>query len=153
MLEQLRRVAMQQLMQKMAGNSLNEAATSETAEWGANSIVQTIQEKLGAGDVSQVTDLFSQGGNMESNGIFQDITGKLTEKFQAQGMSAEEAQNEAKSTAPDLINSLKDKFQSTSEEDSAFDLGGIANMLSGGAGGALGNAGNILNAAKNIFGK
>lgn len=152
MFEQLKRVAMQQLMQKMAGNSLNEAATSETAEWGANSIIQTIQEKLGSGGASEVTDLFSQGGNMESNGIFQQITGKLTEKFQAQGMSAEEAQNEAKATAPDLINGLKQKFESSAEEDSAFDLGAIASML-GGSGGALGNAGNILNAAKNIFGK
>ncbi len=153
MFEQLKNIAMQKLQEKMAGNSLGAAETSETAEFGANSIIETIKAKIGAGQMSQVTELFSQGGNVESNGIFQDIKGKLTEQLQAKGMSAEEAETEAANTAPDLINGLKEKFQSSADEDSAFDLGNITNWIGGNAGGVLGNAGDVLNKAKNLFGK
>lgn len=58
-------------------------------------------------------------------------------------MSASEAQAEAQNTAPDLINSLKDKFLSQDEADKSFDLGAIAD-IAGGAGG-------ILNMAKKLF--
>ncbi len=53
MFEQLKNIAMQKLQEKMAGNSLGATETADTAEWGANSVVETIKEKLGAGQMDQ----------------------------------------------------------------------------------------------------
>ena len=68
----------------------------------------------------------------------------MAEILQSKGMNAEEAQAEAGSAMPDLINGLKEKFESKDEADSAFDLGSIASLL-GGAGGAAGLLGKVKN--------
>jgi hypothetical protein len=159
MFENLKRMAIQRLTQKMAGNALSEAATGEAAQEGASAFMETIQNKLAGGNMEQVKELFS-GGNMESNDIFQNAKQQLSQVLQNKGMSAEEATAEAEATAPDLINGLKEKFESTSEEDSQFDLaslskwipGNAGDLLKGGAGDLLGNAGGLLNKAKNLLG-
>ena len=94
--------------------------------------------------MSQITSLFSNDGNStESNPIFQGIQSKLGDILQNQGMNEQEALAEAQNTAPDLINSLKDKFLSQDEADKGFDLGAIAEMAGGTSG--------ILNMAKKLF--
>ena len=59
-------------------------------------------------------------------------------------MSAEEAKTEAANTTPDLINSLKDKFQSQDEADAGFNLESLTDLIPGGAGGLLNKAKNLL---------
>jgi hypothetical protein len=141
MLEQLKSFAMQKLAQKMMGNSLNSAATSEAASEGANALM----ESLKGGNMSQLTALFSGGADAEGgNDVINNVKSKMQEILQAKGMSAEEAETESASTAQDLVSGLKEKFQSTSEEDSAFDISNITGLLGG-------NAGDLLNKAKNLF--
>lgn len=144
MFDSLKRMAMQKLAEKMISNSLGAEATSAAAEQGAGAVLESIKAKLGSGGIDQVKDLFS-GGNMESNDLFQDAKSKLSQILQEKGMNAEEAEAEAGRTAPDLINGLKEKFQSNDEADSEFDLENLTKLIPG-------NAGDLLNKAKNLFG-
>ena len=91
-----------------------------------------------------IRDRFS-GGDLANNGIFAEAKAKMAETLQAKGMSAEEAEAEAANTTPDLINSLKDKFQSTDAADSEFNLDALTKLIPGGAG-------DLLNKAKNLLG-
>ncbi len=141
MLEQLKNLAMQSLQEKMQGNSLNEEATNEASGEGLNAIMQTIQ----GGDISQLTSLFS-GEAQGENGIMQNVQGQLSQIFQNKGMAAEEAQQEAQSTASHLFQNMAQKFQSSEEADSAFDISQITNLVGG-------DAGNIINMAKGFLGK
>ena len=155
MFETLKQLAIQQLMAKMASNSLGETATQEAANEGASGIMDMLKAKVAGGNMDEVKDLFS-GGDMENNAAFAEAKAKMAETLQAKGMSAEEAEAEAANTTPDVLNSLKDKFQSKDEADSAFDLESLTNMLPGGAGELLnkaGGLGGILNTAKNLLGK
>lgn len=156
MLQVLKQMAIKQLMSKMASNALGAAATQQAASQGAGGIMDIIMSKVSGGQLDQVTDLFSAGGNVENNGIFGEAMAKMQETLQAQGMSAEEAQAEAANTTPDVLNSLKERFQSSDEADKDFDLSNLAGLIPGGAGDLLnkvGGAGGILNAAKNLLGK
>lgn len=155
MFESLKQLAMQQLMSKMASNSLSESATQEAATEGANGIMDVLKSKVAGGNLAEVQALFS-GGNWENNSAFAEAKAKMSETLQAKGMSAEEAEAEAANTTPDLINSLKGKFESQDEADSEFNLEALTNLIPGGAADLLnkaGGVGNILNQAKNIFGK
>ena len=135
---------MQQLAEKMAPNSLGQNETQNAANEGASELINSLTQGIGGGQLSQITSLFSNDGNStESNPLFQGIQSKLGDILQNQGMNKQEARAEAQNTAPDLINSLKDKFLSQDEADKDFDLGAIAEM----AGGASG----ILNMAKKLF--
>jgi len=141
-------MAMQRLAAKMLNNSLNPEATNGAAEAGSNALMDVIKSKMGAGGMSQITDLLSNGGDsMENNGAFQEIQSKMSQVLQEKGMSAEEAQAEAANTTPDLINGLREKFESKDEADKGFDLENIAGML----GGNMGNAGGILGKVKDLF--
>ena len=135
---------MQKLAEKMGPNSLGQEETQNAASEGASELISSLTQGIGGGQLSQITSLFSNDGNStESNPIFQGIQSKLGDILQNQGMSASDAQAEAQNTAPDLINSLKDKFLSQDEGDKGFDLGAIADMAGG--------AGDILNMAKKLF--
>lgn len=145
MFDQLKQMAVQKLTERMFNNSLGANETQEAASEGGNALMQIVQSQIAQGGLSQVQDLFSKGGNsMESNGLFQDLQGKLSGILQNKGMNAEEAQQEAAATAPDFINSLRDRFESKEEADSAFDLESITNMIPG-------DAGNVINKLKNLF--
>ncbi len=145
MFDQLKELAVQKLGERMFSNSLGENETQEAAQEGSSFLMQLVQEKIGGGAMNQVQDLFSNGGdNMQNNGIFQNLQGKLGEILQSKGMSAEEARAEAEATAPDFINSIRDRFESKEEADSGFDLGAISNMIPG-------NAGDAINKLKNLF--
>jgi len=147
MLDQLKNLAIQKLTERMVGNSLGAAETSEAAGEGASSLIDSIKEKISGGQIDQVKDLFSQEGeSLENNGIFQNVQGKIAEILQSKGMSAEEAQQEAKATAPDVLNGIKEKFASKEEADGAFDLESLTGLLGGG------NAGDLLNKAKSLLG-
>lgn len=145
MLEMLKRIAVQKLQEKMAGNPLNVENTGAAAQEGAGALIGALTQKLGAGNIDQVKDLFSNGGqSLGENGIFQELQTKMSSILEAKGMSAADAAAEAKNTAPDLINSLKEKFASTNEADKEFDLSQITNLLGG-------NTGGILNKVKDLF--
>jgi len=154
MLEQLKRLAMQQLMSKMVSNRLGANETQKAAEQGANGLLETLTGALGGGGVGQIKDLLSNNGNAsEDNGLFQNIQSKIQESLQAQGMSEEEAATEAANTTPGLIDGLKEKFESEAEEDKGFDLGSFTKLAEGGIGDLLQNPGGLMNAAKNLLGK
>jgi len=144
MFESLKRIAIQKLAAKMAGNALNSVATGEAAEEGAGAVMETIKNKLAGGNISQVTELFS-GNNWESNEIFQTAKQNLTQVLESKGMSSAEAQAEAEATTPDLINGLKERFDSSEAADAEFDLQNISKWIPG-------NAGDLLNKAKNLLG-
>lgn len=148
MFDQLKKMAVQQLTEKMFSNSLGQNETQEAANEGSNVLMDLVKNQIAQGGISQVQDLFSKGGNsMENNGIFQSLQGQLTDILQNKGMSQAEAQAEAQATAPSFIESIRDKFESKEEADSAFDLGAISNLLPGKAGEAL----NTINNLKNLF--
>ncbi len=154
MLDQLKRLAMQQLMNKMAGNKLGESETQAAAEQGANGLLETITGALGGGGAGQLKDLLSNNGNAsEENGLFQNIQSKIQESLQAQGMTEDEAKAEAAETAPSIIDGIKQKFESEAEEDKGFDLGAFTQLAQGGLGDMLKNPGGLMDAAKNILGK
>lgn len=145
MFDQLKQMAVQKLTEKMLNNSLGANETQEAASEGGNALMQMVQSQIAKGGMSQVQDLFSKGGDsMESNGLFQDLKGQLSGILQNKGMNAEEAEKEAASTAPDFINTLRDKFESKDEADSAFNLESITSMIPG-------NAGDAINKLKNLF--
>ncbi|NNJ56355.1 MAG: hypothetical protein HKP14_09495 [Bacteroidia bacterium] len=141
MIEMLKKMAMQKLADKMAPNSLGQNETQAAASEGATELISS----LTGGKLGDITSLFSNDGNStESNPIFQGLQSKLGDILQSKGMNAQEAQAEAQNTAPDLINSLKDKFLSQDDADKDFDLGNIAGLLGG-------NTGGILNQVKKLF--
>ena len=128
MFDQLKKMAVQKLTEKMFSNSLGENETQEAAAEGSNALMDMVKSQIASGGLSKVQDLFSQGGDkMENNDLFQNLQGKLSEILQNKGMNPEEAKAEAASTAPDFINSIRDKFESKDEADSAFDLSAITN--------------------------
>lgn len=155
MLGSLKQLAMRKLMEKMASNALGADATSAAAEEGAGALINSIKNKIAGGNLSEVTEMF-KGENLENNGVFGEAKSKLAEILQSKGMSAEEASAEAERTAPDLVNGLKEKFESTDEADKEFNLDDLKNMnpadLLNKAQDLLGgNAGDLLNKAKNLF--
>lgn len=145
MFEQLKNLALQQLANKMGSNSLGAQETSAAAEEGSNALLNILKSQIGGGKLDMITDLLSNNGNAsESNGIFQELQGKMQDILQAKGMNADEAAAEAKSTTPDLIDSIKSKFESNDSKDQAFDLSNIAGLLGG-------DAGNLLNKVKSFL--
>jgi len=154
MLDQLKRLAMQQLMNKMAGNKLGQSETQQAAEHGANGLMETITGALSGGGAGQLKDLLSNNGNAsQDNSLFQNIQSKIQEALQAQGMTEDEAKAEAAETCPHVIDGMKAKFESEAEEDKGFDLGDFTKLAEGGIGNILQNSGGLMNAAKNILGK
>ncbi len=147
MFELLKNFATQQLMSKMMSNSLSEADTGAAASEGASALLSSLTK---GGDMSAITGLLSGAGGAGSNGLMQNVQDQLKGILQSKGMSAEEAETEASNVAPDLISGLQQKFSSQAEEDKGFDIGDIAGLLGGGG---SGGAGDLLNAAKNLFGK
>jgi len=143
MFDKLKQMAMQRLMAKMASNVLGAKETEEAAVEGSNGIMDIIQSKLAGGGLDQVKDLFS-GGNVENNGLFAEAKAKMAETLQGKGMSADEARAEAENTTPDLINSLKERFESKDEADSAFDLESLSSLIPGGLGGLMDKAKGLL---------
>lgn len=155
MLDQLKALAMQKLMSKMAGNSLGASETQNAAEAGASGLMESITGALaGGGGIDQIKNLLS-GDSAEGGGeLVDNIKSKIQNSLQEQGMSEEEAAAEAESTTPDLINGLKEKFNSDAEEDSAFSLESLTGLIGGGGmGDLLGKAGGIMDAGKSLFGK
>ena len=148
MLDLLKNLAVQKLKEKMLPNSLSEEATNAAAEEGSSELINGLMGQLQEGGLSAVTSLFSNDGNAtEDNGVFQNIVGQLSGVLENKGMSAAEAQSEASSLAPDLVEGLKEKFLSNSAEDSGFDISQIGELIGGD------KAGDILNMAKGLLGK
>lgn len=132
------------VMQQIAGKVMG-AASGAVAEQGAGAFVSMIQEKLTGGGIGDITSMFSgegDGGNMVAG--FQEKLGSI---MQEQGVPAEEAASQASGIAPDLFNSVKEKFASTDAADSGFDLGALAGLAGGAAG-----LGGIADAAKDALG-
>jgi len=157
MFELLKKMVMQQIASKVMGSSLGAAAGGAVAEQGAGAFVSMIQEKMGAGGLSEITSMFTGGDG--ANEMVSGFSNKLGNIMQEQGMPAEEATEKVGNAVPDIMNTLKEKFASTDAADSGFDLSALAG-LAGGAGGMLGgaadmlkgaNAGDLLGKAKNLF--
>lgn len=148
MLDQLKKLAMEKLGEKMLENVLSPSDTTAAAEEGANGIVGSITSMLSGGSLDQIKDLFSGSDDgMEQNSLFQDVFSKFSGVLESKGMAAEEAKAEANSVLPGIIGSLKEKFMSPAEEDKDFDLSDLAN-LAGGTGGI----GGLMDKAKGLFG-
>ena len=148
MVDLLKNLALQKLKEKMLPNSLNADATQAAAEQGSSELINSLMGQVQSGNLGAITSLFSNDGNAtEDNGIFQGLVGKLSGVLQNNGMSAQEAQTEASNIAPDLVNSLKDKFLSNDAADSGFDISQIGNLLSDNSGG-----GSLLDKAKGLSG-
>lgn len=155
MFDNLKRIAIQKLNEKMASNNLGATETTAAAEEGAGALMESIQNKLAGGNISDVLDMF-KGNNLESNSVFGEVTGKLASILESKGMSSEEAQGEAARTAPEVVDGLKEKFESNAEADQEFNLEILTSMvpedLLNKAEDLLGgNASDLLNKAKSLF--
>lgn len=145
MFELLKNLALQKLQEKMGSNSLGAEATNAAAEEGSSELISSLMEQVKSGDLSSVTSLFSNDGSATGeNGIAQGLIGKLSVILQAKGMSADEAQTEASNVAPELIDGLKEKFLSSDDADSGFDISKIGDLLGG-------DTGDLLNKVKGLF--
>lgn len=92
MLEQIKKIAMQQLAEKMASNSLGQQETQNAANQGASQLINSLTEGITNGQLGQITSLFSNDGNStQSNPLFQGLQGKMADILQNQGMAAPEA--------------------------------------------------------------
>lgn len=130
---------MQQLAERMAPNSLGQNETNAAASEGASELINSLTQNISAGNISQITSLFSNDGtSTEGNSITQGLVAKLGSILQNNGMSANEAQVEAQNTAPGVIDSIKERFLSTDEADKGFDLNNIAGLLTENSGGIFG---------------
>lgn len=144
MLEQIKKIAMQQLAEKMASNSLGQQETQNAANQGASQLINSLTEGITNGQLCQITSLFSNDGNStQSNPLFQGLQGKMADILQNQGMAAPEAQNEAQHRAPEMIDAIKERFLSDDPKDREFDLGSIAELAGGKEG--------LMNMAKSLF--
>ncbi len=139
MFDLLKNLALDKLKEKMGPNSLGAEATQAAAEQGSSDLISSLVDKVKSGDLSTITSLFSNDGTeTKDNGMFQGLVGKLTGALQNNGMNAEEAQTEASNIAPDVLDSIKEKFLSSNAEDSGFDISNIAGLIGGDAAGLLG---------------
>ena len=146
MLDLLKKVALEKLTEKMLPNSLSSDATQAAAEEGSSELINGLMDQLKSGGLSAVTSLFSNDGNAtQDNGVFQGLVGKLSGILENKGMSADEAKNEANNIAPSLVDGLKDKFLSSSESDSGFDLSKLGDLVGG-------DSGSLLDKAKGLLG-
>ncbi len=122
----LKNMVMQQIISKVTG-----AASGAVAEQGAGAFISMIQEKVTGGGIGDITSMFS--GEGDGAGLVSGFQDKLGSIMQEQGMSAEEATSQASGIAPDIFNTVKEKFASSDEADAGFDLSALAG-LAGGAG-------------------
>ncbi len=145
MLDQLKGFALDKIKEQFAPNSLNEEQTQQASEEGTNAFMSMIQEQLSGGKLDVVQGLFSNGAQSD-NPLVGGLKDKLVGILQNKGLNAQEAQQNAESAVPGIINSLKDRFQSPSEEDKDFDLGSLTQLIPG-------DAGDMINKIGGFFGK
>lgn len=142
MIEKLKALAMQKLLEKMTPNSLNETATNEAASEGVSALLDNFK----GANIGQLTALLSGGSEHgEGSAVVNSLKSKMMQILASKGMPSDEAKNEAESTSESLISGLREKFVSPANEDKDFDLSNITGLLGG-------NTGNILKAAKGLFG-
>lgn len=125
-------------------NEHNDAAVGTVS----NSIMDTLKNAVGGGQLSDVTNLLGgQGGDLNSNALVQNIHGNviqnLMEKFNLD-------QGQASGIAGNLIpNVLQNLIHKTNDPgDNSFDLNGIIGSLTGGGGGI----GGLMDKVKGLFG-
>jgi len=146
MLDLLKKVAVEKLTEKMFSNSLSSSDTQAAAEEGSSELISGLMDQLKSGGISAVTSLFSNDGNAtQDNDVFKGLVGKLSGILQNKGMSADEATTEANNIAPSLVDGLKDKFLSSSDSDSGFDLSKLGDLVGG-------DSGSLLDKAKGLLG-
>ncbi|WP_290698423.1 hypothetical protein [Lacinutrix sp.] len=139
MFDLLKDLALDKLKEKMLPNALGAEATQAAAEQGSSDLISSLVDQVKSGDLSTITSLFSNDGTAtQDNGMFQGLVGKLTGALQNNGMNAAEAQTEASNIAPDVLDSIKEKFLSSNAEDSGFDISKIAGLIGGDTGDLLG---------------
>ena len=152
---------MQQLASKITGG-----ASGAIAEQGAGAFISMIKEKVSGGGIGDLMGMFS-GAGADAGGMVAGFQEKLGGIMQEQGVSAEDATAQAGAIAPDIFNTVKEKFASGDAADAGFDLNalaglaggaglgdmlsGAADMLKGGADKAEGGAGDLLGKVKDLF--
>jgi|GEM_PF-3235154 len=152
MIDLLKNMVMQQIASKIGGD-----ASNAIAEQGAGAFISMIKEKISGGGIGDITALLSGTGG-DAGGLVAGFQEKLGSIMQEQGVPSEEATAQAGAVAPEIFNTVKEKFQSNDPENNAFDLSALAGLV-GGADGMMGgaadllkaNAGDILGKAKNLF--
>jgi len=152
MIDLLKNMVMQQIVSKMGAG-----ASDAIAEQGAGAFISMIKEKVSGGGIGDLTAMFSGAGG-DAGGMVAGFQEKLGSIMQENGVPADEAAEKASSVAPDIINTVKEKFQSNDPANNAFDISSLTGLV-GGAGGLMGsagdllkgNAGDIMNKAKDLF--
>ncbi|MCC6370621.1 MAG: hypothetical protein IT236_06445 [Bacteroidia bacterium] len=123
---------------KAIPNEHNDAAISSTA----NSIFDTLKSQVAGGNLSSITDMFSNNGNSAlSSNISSNVAGDLMKKF---GLDNTQAAGIASSLIPTVMQSLAKK--TNDPNDSSFDMQGILSSLGGGGG-----LGGMLGGLTNLF--
>lgn len=138
MLDQLLNLIQQQGQQTVVQNPAvpNEYNNEVLGEAG-NSIMSGLQQALAGGGLSQVMNMFSQGGaqggagsllnNPMVQGIIQQFTGKLTNQF---SVSPDQASQVSQSLIPQVLSSFAGKV--ADPNDQSLDINGVMQSLIGG---------------------
>lgn len=126
-------------------NEHNDAAVGTVS----NSIMDTLKNAVGGGQLSDVTSLLGgQGGDLNSNPLAQNINGNvisnLMDKF---NLNQGQASGIAGSLIPNVLQNLIHK--TNDPNDSSFDLQGIIGSLTGGGGSGIGG---LMDKVKGLFG-
>ncbi|HEX5667861.1 MAG TPA: hypothetical protein VFX73_03595 [Chitinophagaceae bacterium] len=139
MLDQLLNLIQQQGQQAVVNNPAvpNEYNNEVLGEAG-NSIMSGLQQALAGGGLSQVMNMFSQGGssgggigsllnNPMVQGIISQFTGSLTNRF---NVDPSQAAGISQSLIPQVLSSFAGKV--ADPNDSSIDINGVMQSLTGG---------------------
>jgi hypothetical protein len=138
MLDQLLNLIQQQGQQAVVENPAipNEYNDQVLGEAG-NSIMSGLQQALAGGGLTQVMNMFSQGGSQNGvgsllnnpmvQGIIQQFTGKLTNQF---SVSPDQASQVSQNLIPQVLSNFAGKV--TDPNDQSVDINGVMQSLLGG---------------------
>ena len=126
-------------------NEHNDAAVSTVS----NSIMDTLKNAIGSGQLSDVTSfLGGQGGDLSANPLFQNINGNVIQNLMNQfNLNQGQASGIAGSLIPSVLQNLISKTNDPS--DNSFDLHGIIGSLSGEGGNGIEG---LMDKVKGLFG-
>ena len=126
-------------------NEHNDAAVGTVS----NSIIDTLKNAIGSGQLSDVTNLLGgQGGDVNSNPLAQNINGNVIENLMNKfNLNQGQASGIAGNLIPNVLQNLIHK--TNDPNDNSFDLNGIIGSLTGEDGSGVSG---IMDKVKGLFG-
>ncbi len=110
-------------------NERNDEAVHEAS----NSIFTGLKDAISGGNISELTNMFSNGSAVGSSPVAQNIQGNFIQTLMSKfGLNQSQATGTAGNLIPNVLQSLVHK--TNDPNDGSFDIQGILGKLTGGAG-------------------